>query len=107
MLSTSGRLPKDSKSKTITEGSKAGKLHSRMGVDILRIVNNLYSVVHSSTSRSNASAISDTGASGYYLKVDAPHDLASRTVALIQEKQPNGKILHSTKVCRLELAHSE
>ena len=36
--------------------------------------------------------------------MDAPHDLASRTVALIQEKQPNGKIVHSTKVCRLELA---
>ena len=42
------------------------------GVDKLKLVNKLYSVVHPSTYRSNASAISDTGASGNYLKVDAP-----------------------------------
>ena len=76
-----------------------------MGVDTLKLVHNLYSVVNTSPSRSNASALADTGASGHYLKSEAPHELASRPVAPIQAKQPNGQILHSTKVCQLPLAN--
>ena len=45
------------------------------------------------TSRSNASAISEKVASGQYLKADALHELASRPVAPIQVKRPNGQIL--------------
>ena len=75
-----------------------------MGVDKLKLVDKLYSVVNPSTSRSNASSIADTGSSGHYLKVKAPHEIASRPVAPIQVKQPNGQILHSTKCCQLALA---
>ena len=74
------------------------------GVDKLKLVNNLYSILNSYTSRINASLIADTGASGYYLKADAPHNLASWPVATIQVKQPNVQILHSTKGCILALA---
>ena len=70
----------------------------------LKLVNKIYSIVHPSTSRSDTSAIYDIGASGHYLKADAPHDLALRPVATIQVKQPNGKILQSTKGCRLVLS---
>ena len=35
--------------------------------------------------------------------MNAPHDLAIRTVEPIQVKKPNGQILQSTKVCRLPL----
>ena len=35
--------------------------------------------------------------------MDAPHDPASLTVSPIQVKQPNGQILHSTKVYQLAL----
>ena len=66
-------------------------------MDRLKILNNLYSVVNPYISHSNASSIVDTGASGHYLKAEAPHELASWPVAQIQVKQPNGKILHSTK----------
>ena len=67
----------------ITGGSKAGKRHSGMGVDELKLVNNLYSVVNSSTYISNASVISDKGASGRYLESEAPHKLVSRPVSPI------------------------
>ena len=69
-----------------------------------KLVNNLHYVIHSSISRSNASAIADTGASRNYLKADAPHDRAIWPVAPIKTKQPNGQILKSTKGCKLELA---
>ena len=75
-----------------------------MRVDKIKLVNNLYSIINPSTYCSNASEISDKGASGDYLKAEAPRELASLTVAPIQLKQPNCQILHSTKVCRLELA---
>ena len=68
-----------------------------MVLDKLKLVNNLYSVLHPSTSHSKASTIVDTGASGHYLKADAAHDLASWSVAPIQVKQTNGQILHSNK----------
>ena len=74
-----------------------------MRVEKLKLVNNLYPVVHPSTFRSNSFVISDTGASGHYLKADAPHELASRPVAPIQVKQPNGQILHYTEGCILAL----
>ena len=70
-----------------------------MGGDKLKFVNNLYCIVNPSTSLSNASEIDDAGASGHYLKAEAPHDIASRSVAPIQLKQPNGQILYSTKGC--------
>ena len=41
--------------KNIMEGSKAGKWHSGMGVDKLKLVNNLCYIVNQSTSRSNTS----------------------------------------------------
>ena len=69
----------------------------------LKLVNNLYSVVHTSLYHSNAPAIADTGAYGHYLKADAPHDLALQPVAPIKLKQPNDQILKSTNVCRLAL----
>ena len=75
-----------------------------MRVDKIKLVNNLYYIINPSTYCSNASEISDKGASGDYLKAEAPRELASITVAPIQVKQPNVQILHSTKVCRLELA---
>ena len=84
-------------------GSEKEKLHSRIGVDNLKVVNNLYSVVHTSKSFIYASSITDTGASEHYLKADATHDLASWPVEPIQVKQPNVQILHSTKVCKLVL----
>ena len=52
----------------------------------LKLVNNLYYILHPSKYRSNASTIYDTCASGHYLKADAPHDLAIRKVAPIQSK---------------------
>ena len=73
-------------------------------MDKLKVVNNLYSVVHTCTLSSNSSAIADTGASGNNLKADATHDLASWPVEPIQVKQPNGQILYSTRGCQLELA---
>ena len=69
-----------------------------------KLLNNLYSIVHPYTYRRNSSAIADTGASGHYLKAGAPHDLASHPVSPIQVKQPNGKILNSTKGYRLAFA---
>ena len=89
--------------KNIMGGSEAGKWYIEMGMAHLKLVNNPYSVLHPSTSCSNECAIADTGASGNYLKTDAPHDLAIRPVSLIQVKQPNGQILQSTKGYRLEL----
>ena len=104
VLVTSGRLPMGGKSKNIMGGSEAGKWHMGMGMAKLKLINNLYSVLNPSTSHRNESAIANTGASGNYLKTDAPHDIEIRPVAPIQVKQPTGKILQSTKVCRLELA---
>ena len=75
-----------------------------MGVDKLKLVNNLYSVVNPSSSRNDESGIDDTGASGNYLKADVSHEFASWPVVPIQEKQPNVQVLHSTKVCRLALS---
>ena len=75
-----------------------------MRLDKLKLVNNLYYVVDTSTYRGNASEIADTAASGHYLKAESPRELVSLPVAPIQVKQPNVQILHSTKVCRLELA---
>ena len=85
-------------------GRKSGKWHSGVGVYKLKLINNLYCVVNPSTFRSNASVISDIGASGHYLKAEAPHDIVSWPVAQIQVKQPNGQILHFTKVCWIALA---
>ena len=72
-------------------------------MDKLKVVNNLYFVVHPYKSYINASSITDTGPSGQYLKSDATHNLASWPVAPIQVKQPNGQILHYTKGYRLIL----
>ena len=51
----------------------------------------------------NTSAIADTGASGNYLKANAPHEIVIKLVAPIQVKQPNGQILKSAKGCRLAI----
>ena len=83
--------------KNLMGGSEAGKLKMGVEMEKLKLVNKLYSIVHPSAYCSNASKIFDTGDLGQYLKADAPHDLASRPVAPIQVKQPNGQVLHSTK----------
>ena len=67
----------------------------------IKVVNNLYSLLPTSTSHSNKSAIADTGSSGHYLKANAPHDISIHPVAPIQVNQPNGQILKYTKACRL------
>ena len=59
----------------------------------IKILNNLYSLVPTYKSHSNTSAISDTGASGHYLKANAPHDIAMQLLAPIQVRQKNGQIL--------------
>ena len=68
-------------------------------MDKLKLVNNLHFIVNPYTYLSNESAISDTGASGHYLKAEAPNELASGPVAPIKVKQPNVQILNSTKGC--------
>ena len=65
MLVTSGRTPKEGKSKNIMGGSKTGKLNMGMEMEKLKSVNNFYYLLHPSISRSNKSYISDTGASGH------------------------------------------
>ena len=84
-------------------GSEAGKLRMGMEMETLKLVNNLYSVLHTYTSRINESDIADTGASGHYMKSDATHELAIRPVAPIQVNQRSGQILQYTKGCRLVL----
>ena len=82
-------------------GSEAGKLHMGMEMEALKLVNNLYSVLHTYTSHINESDIADTDASVNYLKADATHDLEIRPVATIQAKQPNGQIIQSTNGCQM------
>ena len=86
-------------------GSKAGKWHIAMGVNKFKLENNLYSVVNTYTSCSNALAIANTDNLGHYLKADALHDLASRPVAPSEVKQPKYQILYSAKYCWLALAN--
>ena len=68
-----------------------------------KLLNNLYSLLHTSTSLRSKSDIAHTGALGNYLQADAPHDISIRPVAPIQAKQPNDQILQSTKGCSLAL----
>ena len=76
-----------------------------MAVDKLKLVNNLYSVVNTYTYPSNSPLIADKGASGHYLKANAPHDLASRPVAPVQVKEQNVQILQSTKGCLTDISN--
>ena len=74
-------------------------------MDNSKLVNNLYYLLPTSTLCRRKSAISDTGASGYYLQVDAPHGIAIQPVALIQAKILNGQLIQSTKGFRLALTN--
>ena len=69
----------------------------------IKLVNKLYSLLPTYKSHRNPSSIADTGASGNYTKVNAPHDIDIQQVAPIQVKQPNGQILQSTKGCIMAL----
>ena len=66
----------------------------------IKLVNDLYSLLPTSTPCSKKSAIYDTGESGNFLHADKTHDIEIRPVAPIQVKYSNVQILHSTKGCR-------
>ena len=63
------------------------------GYGKIKLLNKLYYLIPPYTYRSKPSDISDTGASGHYLKADAPHDIEICPVAPIKVKQLNRKIL--------------
>ena len=62
-----------------------------------KLINNIYSVLPTSTSLSKNSAIVDTGASAQYLQADDPYHIALRKIAPIRLKQPNCQILKYKK----------
>ena len=76
--------------KNIIGGIYAGKWYHGMEMGYNKLVNNLYSSLPPSTSRSNKSAIADTGASGHYLQDDFPHDISLRPTSPIKVKKLNG-----------------
>ena len=68
-----------------------------------KLVNNIYLLLPPYTSSIKKSSIADTGALGHYFQADSPHVIALRPTSPIRVKQPNGKMLQSTKGCQLTL----
>ena len=70
----------------------------------IKLINILYYLLPTYISHRNTSSLSDTGASGHYLKANAPRNIAIQPVAPIKVNQPNGQIIQSTKGFRLTSA---
>ena len=73
-------------------------------MEYTKLVNNIYSSLPPSTSRSKKSSIADTGEICHYLQDDSQNGIALWSASPIKVKQTNGQILKFTKGCQLELA---